>query len=40
MVRLNYIEYFKRALLEFATASDLLYAMLRWMTENIMQLEA
>ena len=40
MARLNYIEYFKRALLEFATESDPLYAMLQWMTEKIMQLEA
>ena len=40
MARLNYIDYFKRALLEFAAESDPLYAMLQWMTEKIMQLEA
>jgi len=40
MARLNYIDYFKRALLEFATENDPLYAMLQWMTEKIMQLEA
>ena len=32
MARLNYIEYFKRALLEFMSESDPLYAMLQWMT--------
>jgi len=40
MARLNYIEYFKRALLEFMSESDPLYAMLQWMTEKIMQMEA
>lgn len=40
MARLNYIDYFKRALLEFVLEDDPLYAMLRWMTEKIMQLEA
>ena len=40
MAKLNYIEYFKRALLEFAAESDPLFAMLQWMTEKIMQLEA
>ena len=40
MAKLNYIEYFKGALLEFATENDPLYAMLQWMTEKIMQLEA
>ena len=40
MARTNYIEYFKRALLEFATEEDPLYAMLQWMTEKLMQLEA
>jgi transposase-like protein len=40
MAKLNYIEYFKRALLEFMSESDPLYAMLQWMTEKIMQMEA
>jgi putative transposase len=40
MARLNYIDYFKRALLEFVLEDDPLYAMLQWMTEKIMQLEA
>jgi putative transposase len=40
MAKLNYIGYFKRALLEFITESDPLYAMLQWMTEKIMQKEA
>jgi transposase-like protein len=40
MARLNYIDYFKRALLEFVAEEDPLYAMLQWMTEKIMQLEA
>jgi putative transposase len=40
MAKLNYIEYFKRALLEFMSENDPLYAMLQWMTEKIMQMEA
>ncbi len=40
MAKLNYIEYFNRTLLKFAEESDPLYAMLQWMTEKIMQLEA
>jgi len=40
MAKLNYIEYFKRALLEFMSESDPLHAMLQWMTEKIMQMEA
>ena len=40
MARLNYIEYFKRTLLKFMSESDPLYAMLQWMTEKIMQMEA
>ncbi len=40
MARLNYIDYFKKALLEFVLEDDPLYAMLQWMTEKLMQLEA
>jgi hypothetical protein len=40
MAKLKYIDYFKRALLEFVLEDDPLYAMLQWMTEKIMQLEA
>jgi hypothetical protein len=40
MARLNYIDYFKKALLEFVLKDDPLYAMLQWMTEKLMQLEA
>jgi len=40
MAKLNYMDYFKRALLEFVAEEDPLYAMLQWMTEKIMQLEA
>jgi len=40
MARLNYSDYFKKALLEFVLEDDPLYAMLQWMTEKLMQLEA
>jgi len=40
MAKLNQIEYFKRALLDFITEADPLYSMLQWVTESMMQLEA
>ena len=40
MAKLNHIEYFKRALLDFITEADPLYSMLQWVTESMMQLEA
>ncbi len=40
MAKLNHIEYFKRALLDFITEVDPLYSMLQWVTESMMQLEA
>jgi hypothetical protein len=40
MARLSTTEYFKRVLLDFMAEEDPLYAMLTWLTERLMQLEA
>jgi putative transposase len=40
MARLNVTTYFKKLLLEFVTEQDPLLAMLQWLTEQLMQLEA
>jgi putative transposase len=40
MARLNVTSYFKKLLLQFVTEPDPLLAMLQWLTQQLMQLEA